>query len=84
VLLLHWMIFRDSIAVMRLDRGMVGTLALEWIGTSILIAACLFYISVHTSETVSFIFWFLAGVIATRSTRLSLAQQNPQRQALAA
>ena len=34
VLLLHWLVFRDSLAVARSDSGILGALAVGWTGTS--------------------------------------------------
>ncbi len=78
VLLLHWMIFRDAIDVMRWDQGLVGMIALGWIGSSIIIGACLFYITLHTSEPLSYLFWFFSGMIAARRCRLIAAQRKLQ------
>jgi hypothetical protein len=76
ILLLHWMIFRDSVTVMRADESMFGTLALAWVAICPLIFAGLFYIMIHTSSVVSYIFWFFSGVIAARRKRLFFAPRH--------
>jgi hypothetical protein len=84
VLLLHWLIFRDALYLMNRDQGLVGVLALGWIGTSIIMGAGLFYITLHTSESLSYMFWFFSGMIAAKRTRLAATQRVWQRQAIAA
>jgi hypothetical protein len=84
ILLMHFMIFLDAIEVMHRDQGLTGMIALGWIGTSLVMTACLFYIPIHASETLSYIFWFFSGVIAARRTRMSLAQRAAHIQAMAA
>jgi hypothetical protein len=84
ILFLHFMIFLDAVDVMRRDNGLTGIVALGWIGTSIVIGASLFYITIHISETVSYVFWFFSGVIAARRTRMALAQRASHVQAVAA
>jgi hypothetical protein len=84
VLFIHFMIFLDAVNVMRQDHGLAGIIALGWIGTSVVIGATLFYITIHTSETLSYMFWFFSGLIAAKRTRMALAQRHPHVQAIAA
>jgi hypothetical protein len=84
ILLLQWFIFRDAIYVMRADQGLVGIIGLGWIGASIIVSACNFYITLHTSEALSYMFWFFSGLIVAKRTRLSLAQPQSYQFAIAA
>jgi len=64
VLLLHWLIFRDSVAVARSDDGMVGTLAAGWAGVSAAIVMGMLYSSALESATLSYLYWYFSGTIA--------------------
>jgi hypothetical protein len=84
VLVLHWMIFQDAVNEMRQDSGLIGTIALGWIATSVLVLACNFYITTHTFESISYMFWFFSGLIASNRVRRASKQRNSLRLALAA
>jgi hypothetical protein len=74
-----WMIYRDSMTLMRQDEGWIGSIALGWLATSILIFACNFYITIHTSDVVSYMFWFFSGLVAATQTRNSFARRKAYR-----
>lgn len=72
VLLLHWMVLRDALVVSRQDGGLVGVIALGYVGAWITISIGLFYSTIHASEAVAYNFWFFAGLFAARRQRLAL------------
>jgi len=70
ILLLHWILLKDALAVAREDGGLVGAVATGFVGTWIVNLLGAFYISTHTFDALPYLFWFFAGVIATRRTAL--------------
>src|SRR5262249_13522050 len=73
VLLLYWLIFRDSLAVAREDPSLIGSLALGWVGITAVITVATFYKNIVGFESLSYLFWYISGLIAARRTRLALA-----------
>jgi len=71
VFLLYWLIFRDSIAVARSDTGLIGSVAVGWIGAVVVIGMATFYTDIHVFASLSYLFWYFAGIIAAR--RMALA-----------
>jgi hypothetical protein len=74
-LLLDWLIFRDAAFLARYDTSLFGTLALGWLGIVVVIVIATFYKSLHYFESVSYLFWYYAGVIAARRTRMELGAE---------
>jgi len=72
ILWLHWLVFTDALFVARHDDGLIGTLALGSVAAIVVTTACLFYISLHIVESLSYMFWFYAGVIAATRERMRL------------
>jgi hypothetical protein len=72
ILWVHWLVFTDALFVARNDDGLVGALALGSVGALAVVTAGLFYIALHVTETLSYLFWFYAGVIAARGERIRL------------
>ena len=70
VFVLYWLIFRDALAVARLDTGMTGAIAAGWVGVSVVIVAGTFYSLMHIYASVSYLFWYGAGIIAARRAQL--------------
>jgi hypothetical protein len=75
-LLLDWLVFRDAVFVARRDNSLFGALALGWLGIMVVIVIATFYKSLHFFESISYLFWYFAGVIAARRTRLELGAQT--------
>jgi hypothetical protein len=73
VLLLYWLIFRDAIVVAREDDSLFGSLALGWAGVTAVITFATFYKNIVGFESLSYLFWYISGLIAARRTRLALA-----------
>ena len=73
VLLLYWLIFRDSIAVASQDDSLIGAIALGWTGVTAVIVVATFYKNIVGFESLSYLFWYVSGLIAARRTRLELS-----------
>jgi hypothetical protein len=74
-LFLEWLVFRDAAFVARHDTSIFGALAVGWLGIVVVIVIATFYKSLHYFESLSYLFWYYAGVIAARRTRLELDVQ---------
>jgi len=68
--IIYAMLFFDSIAVAREDKGLIGSMAAGWIGIMAVIGAATFYTSIHLFTMLSFLFWYFAGMVAARRTQL--------------
>jgi len=72
ILLLHGMLLLDAIYVAKNDsKSVFGAVALGYVGAWIVVTIGLFYVDVHLSEAISFMFWFFSGLIAARRKRLA-------------
>lgn len=72
VFLLYWLIFRDAIAVARQDSGLIGGIAIGWIGVVVVITLSTFYSAIHLFPSLSYMFWYFSGIVAARRTELAL------------
>lgn len=72
VLLLHWMVLRDALFVAKHDDGLVGILALGYVGAWLTITIGFFYTTIHTFESLSFMFWFFSGLFAAHRQRVAM------------
>lgn len=73
VLTLHWLIVRDALAVARRDQGIVGALAVGWVGVSVVMVIGLVYHTPITNLPLSYLFWLFSGLIVAHRQRLVLA-----------
>jgi len=71
VFLLYWLLFRDSIAVAHSDEGLVGSIAVGWIGVVVVITLATFYSAIHLFASLSYMFWYFSGIIAARRMQLA-------------
>jgi hypothetical protein len=74
VLLLYWLVFRDAVFVARHDTSIIGALALGWLGIMVVMVIATFYKTLHAFESLSYLFWYFAGVIAAQRMRLELGE----------
>ncbi len=74
VFTLYWLIFRDSLAVAQLDRGLLGAIAVGWAGITVLMIIAMPYITSHVYASLSYLFWYMSGLVAAARMRLALAQ----------
>jgi hypothetical protein len=66
VFVLYWMIFRDSVVVARSDTGALGAVAAAWAGVAVIAAISMPYKTTYTFPSLSYLFWYLSGVVAAR------------------
>jgi hypothetical protein len=73
VFLLFWLIFRDSLAVAQADRGFMGAIAVGWAGITVLMTIAMPYITSHIYASLSYLFWYMSGLVAAARMRLAYA-----------
>ncbi|MEX2343361.1 MAG: hypothetical protein WD647_10615 [Steroidobacteraceae bacterium] len=69
VLLLHLLIFADSLAVARQDHGLPGALAVGWTGTTAVIMLCFPYTELIAMPVTSFLYWYFSGLVVASRMR---------------
>jgi len=77
--MLHWQIFRDALYVTRHDQGIVGDIAIGWMGTTVVVMVGIFYTGLHGNAGVSYLYWFFSGVITARLAALLQRQARSRR-----
>jgi hypothetical protein len=78
VLFLHWLIFRDSLALARQHQGIVGAIAMGWTGVTAVLIIAFPYVGMITFTVVSYLYWYFSGLIAATRMR-DLVQALPAR-----
>ena len=68
---LFWMVFSDTLTVVRSDDTFIGALATGWIGVVVLFALGLFYTIFHEFPSVTYLYWYFSGVICARCVALA-------------
>jgi hypothetical protein len=71
VFLLYWFIFQDALAVARNDQGLLGSISIGWAGVVAIMTFATFYKTIHTFESLSYLFWYFSGLVAARRMQLS-------------
>jgi hypothetical protein len=71
VMILYWMILRDTFVVALHDSTIVGDIALGWLGFTLVIIVSTFYKSLQNFESLSYLFWYFSGMIAAQRLRLA-------------
>jgi hypothetical protein len=85
VFLLYWLIFRDAIALARVDDTLTGWIAVGWAGIVVLTVFATPYKTIHTFASLSYLFWYFSGLVAARRMRLAVGvRTRPAPQAEAA
>lgn len=77
VMCLYWCIYKDSKSVAASDPGIYGSLAAGWTGVVAVIALSTFYKELASFQSLSFLFWYLSGLIAAQRMRLGPASRRP-------
>ena len=73
IFLVYWLIFRDALAVARIDnKGLRGAIAVGWCGVTAVMALASFYKSPHNSEALAYLYWYFSGLVATWRVRMAL------------
>jgi hypothetical protein len=70
VLILYSLVLRDAYAVATGEQTLVGALALGWLGVTVVIAVATFYKSLHFFESLSYLYWYFAGLVAAERVRI--------------
>lgn len=76
IFLLDWLIFRDTLIVAKLDQGVVGAVAAGWVGVVAVIVLATFYSPIQSYASISYLFWFWSGLIASRRTEILQAHSH--------
>jgi hypothetical protein len=77
---LYLLIFLDTLRVARLDKGLTGALAAGWTGIMAIFAVAVVYNVFFQFVSVTYLYWYFAGVITARSVALGYegARVKPQ------
>jgi hypothetical protein len=78
VFVLYWLVFKDSLAVARIDRGMMGAIAAAWAGITAMTVIAMPYKTTYVFPSLSFLFWYLSGLIAARRMYLVRSRESEQ------
>jgi hypothetical protein len=78
VLLLHWLIFLDSLAVARRDPGILGAVAMGWTGVTAVLVIGFPYVGIITFPAMSYLFWYFSGLLAASRMRAAVTAEVPQ------
>jgi len=68
--MLFWLVFADSVAVARTDDSLTGAIAAGWTGVVAVFLIATLYNSFHYFTSVTFLYWYISGIICAR--RMSL------------
>jgi hypothetical protein len=80
VLLLHWLIFRDSVMLARRpELGITSIVAVAWTGVSLTVVLGLLYSDVIQVPALSYLYWYFSGLIAAARMRAALESAAPAR-----
>lgn len=67
--MIYWSIFSDVRIVARRSEGLVGAIGAGWGGITIVMFVVLFYKDVVNHASLSFLFWYLSGLVAAQRVR---------------
>lgn len=76
LLVLMWLVFRDARILAGIDHGLIGTLALGWLGVMFVMMASFFYKPMIPNETASYLFWYFSGLIAAERMKLAVTERD--------
>lgn len=80
VLLVHGLIFRDSMTMARRpDAGIASVIAVGWTGVTAIFVLGLLYANIVPSNALSFLYWYFSGLIVASRMRTALAVPSPKR-----
>ena len=71
ILLLYALLLRDAYAVASEEQSVVGSIALAWLGITLVMALAMFYKSLHYFESLSYLFWYFSGLVAAERERIA-------------
>lgn len=64
ILALMWLVYRDAKIVAKRDDGWMGAFSAGWVAVTVVITISLFYKEITAHASLSFLFWYFAGVVA--------------------
>jgi len=70
VLILHWLILRDAQFLAHRHAGFMGAVSAGWVGVTVVMTIALAYKAIHTFESLSYLFWYFSGLVASQRMRL--------------
>lgn len=74
---LMWLIYRDAWAVARREDDFISAFAAGWVGVSAVIALSLAYTAIVGLASLSFLFWYFAGLVAADRMRHVVTNMAP-------
>jgi hypothetical protein len=75
---LFWMVFSDTLTVLRRDDSLVGALAAGWSGVVVIFAIDVFYTTFHEFTSVTYLYWYFSGLICARCVALAHKGRRPR------
>jgi hypothetical protein len=75
---LFWMVFFDTLTVLRRDDSLVGALAAGWSGVVVIFAIDVFYTNFHEFTCVTYLYWYFSGLICARCVALAYKERRPR------
>jgi hypothetical protein len=75
---LFWMVFSDTLTVLRRDDSLVGALAAGWSGVVVIFAIDVFYTTFHIFTSVTYLYWYFSGLICARCVALAYEGRRPR------
>jgi hypothetical protein len=69
ILVLMWLVYRDARSVSRHHDGIIGAVAAGWVGVTVLMVISILYMPLITQTSLSYLFWYFAGLIAAGRMR---------------
>lgn len=73
IAVLFWMVFSDTLAVLRVDDSLFGALAAGWTGVVAVFGLGIAYTLVHQFTSMTYLYWYFAGIICARRAWLARA-----------
>jgi hypothetical protein len=78
LMLIYWLLFADARMVARRNDGLMGAIAAGWSGIVVVMFVALFYKDIVRHTSLSFLFWYLSGVIAAQRVRLTALTEHTE------
>lgn len=79
IFVLNGMIFLDSIWVSRHDQGVMGAVAAGWAGVVGIFVVAMFYNNFHFFSSVTYLYWYLSGLVCARRMALRFGPPSAAR-----
>jgi hypothetical protein len=75
LVMLYYLIFRDTVALSRRDDGFMGTLAAGWSGVVLVLLVGIAYHHPIESVALSMLFWYFSGLMVATRRRVALEDE---------